>query len=471
MRWIENTIRALSPAIDLEGTPWEAEWANSQRAVFTKTMLISLPLLAAVYIFHYYFFDKPEGLEPSENWLVFRMGAAFVLILTTVFYLSPLNRLRFYKMPGIIATALVGYSQAHVSLNYPPAPWIYPYIFVLAAVLLWRIDAFKSLAFSLLTMLFYLPVLIQAGIHTGTLVSATLVCCIIVILVRSSYSFEVTNFLLQKRNERQQELHYQLQEEFSSRIQSFIPRVISARIQHHVAMENVSVSNASLYVLKPQAKDIACLFSDIRGFTTASKDLENFVNESVIPEVKAVSAQIERNEGIPRKIGDLIFAYYDDNDQLLNLCRAILSGIQLSRQNEVMNATVSAVEIKRYILISSGTAVVGNIGGLDSSVEITALGSPVNFLSRLDETTKIEKLAAKLSPGDIILSPDTAAMLTSSFEIAMQPIYLNEIGVSVRDFAEVEAVYVIKPTPVGEEELANFISLRMSRNQLTSPNL
>ena len=456
MRWLETLFRAVSPAIDLEGTPWESEWKESQRDLFAKVMKISLPLIGLAYIFHYFFFDKPEGLEPIEGWFHYRMGAAALMLLVCAYYFSPLTRWTWYKLPGIVATGFVGFSQAHVTLNYPPAPWIYPFVFVISSVLILRLDAFKSLLFTLASTTLIVPVLVEAGVQFETLISAAIVSCIIAVMVRSSFSFEVNNFLLQKRNEHQQELNLQLQEDFSHRIRSFIPNVISTRIENHVENDNVSVTEASISVLKPSAKQVACLFSDIRGFTQASKDLEKFVHESVIPEVKAVSAQIEANEGIPRKIGDLIFAYYDDEHIELNVVRAVLSGIQLSLKNKAINATVSAIEIKRYILISAGEAVVGNLGGIDSSVEITALGSPVNFLSRLDDATKSPALASLLSPGDLVMSSHAAKILGDVVSIDFQKVDLAELEVSIRDFPETEYIYILQPSAELALKLTTF---------------
>ena len=446
MRWLETLFRAISPGVDLEGTPWESEWRENQRELYAKVMKISLPLIGVAYIFHYFFFDRPEGLQPLEGWFQFRMGAAALMLLVCAYYFSPLVRWSWYKLPGILAVGFVGFSQAHVTLNYPPAPWIYPFVFVISSVLILRLDAFKSLVFTIASTTLIVPVLVDAGVQFETLISAAIVCCIIAVMVRSSFAFEVNNFLLQKRNEYQQELNLQLQEEFSHRIRSFIPNVISTRIENHVDNENVSVTEASISVLKPSAKQVACLFSDIRGFTQGSKDLERFVHESVIPEVKAVSAQIESNEGIPRKIGDLIFAYYDDDRLEINVARAVLSGIQLSMKNKAINATVSTVEIKRYILISAGEAVVGNLGGIDSSVEITALGSPVNFLSRLDDATKLPELANLLSPGDLVMSQQAADILGEVIATDLEQVDLEHLNISVRDFPETNHIYILRPS-------------------------
>jgi class 3 adenylate cyclase len=163
--------------------------------------------------------------------------------------------------------------------------------------------------------------------------------------------------------------------------------------------------------------------------------------------VKASSRAIEQFRGIPRKIGDLIFAYFDYESPAINVLRATLAGIALARLNEDMNATVSSIDINRYILISSGPALVGNVGGLDSSVEITALGSPVNFLSRLDEATKQHGFSKRLSRGDILLCERSAGLLGQlELEFDWDTIDFASIGVEIRDFPEAKRIYSLKPS-------------------------
>ena len=163
--------------------------------------------------------------------------------------------------------------------------------------------------------------------------------------------------------------------------------------------------------------------------------------------MKAASERIEKFEGIPRKIGDLIFAYFDDNSINLNVLRSVLVGIELSQMNRAFNETVSTVEIKRYILISSGEAIVGNLGGIDSSVEITALGSPVNFLSRLDDATKDPRLSKVLEPGDLVMSESTADVLRGmDNRLQLSGYSLSELGIEIRDFPETRNIFVMKPS-------------------------
>ena len=199
--------------------------------------------------------------------------------------------------------------------------------------------------------------------------------------------------------------------------------------------------------MRPKKKHIACLFSDIRGFTEASKDLESFIGDLVLPNVKACTNTIDAHGGIPRKIGDLIFAYFDHENPSLSLVNAMASAMDISRINESQNNGSTGQNIERYILVASGQAFVGNIGGFDSSVEITALGSPVNYLSRIDEITKAPEVAEQLRSGDIIVSnASMLALLSMGIEFEAVRIELDRLGIEVRNFPDEKHIYIVKPS-------------------------
>ena len=101
---------------------------------------------------------------------------------------------------------------------------------------------------------------------------------------------------------------------------------------------------------------------------------------------------------------------------------------------------------------------VGNFGGLDSSVEITALGTPVNFLSRVDELTKEQAIAELLQSGDIILSStakDTLEPLALPLDLV--PLELDKLDLRIRDFPEVRTLYKLTPSPETEALLSELL--------------
>ena len=408
MRWFDSLVSLLFPTLLIENASWQREWQQNQRTSFVSVSRIFFPLVAVGYILHYYLFDLPMELDPIEHWFRFRMLTAAGLFACFAFYCTSLVNRRYYKLPAVLACTALCISQAYVAQWYGLEAWVFCFLFVLASVLLIRTTPLLSLLFVLSVIFVQAPILIEAKVALSNILSGAIVTVMITLAIRSSYIADVRHFLLNQKHADDQKRINELSTEFSNRIASFIPRVIASRLETYVTEQRMSVLEASVEALKARKCDIACLFSDIRGYTQGSKNLDSFVNESVLPEVKLCADAVEEQSGIPRKVGDLIFAYFDANSVLLNLIRAAISGIEIARINEAMNATATQMPIKRYILISSGEAMVGNFGGLDSSVEITALGSPVNFLSRLDDLTKAPEMGSSLEPGNLILCQRSA---------------------------------------------------------------
>ncbi len=447
MRWFESVIAWLFPALLVKGTPWAAEWERKERAAFIFGVRFMLPIIALAYVLHYFFYDMAMGLEPLQRWFWFRFSIAFASLAGLAFYLTPLAwQLHWYRLPAIGICAGFCIGQAYVALWHDPSAWVWCFLLVIGATMILRMTALNSFVFAALVILAQSLILAQAGVPVTYIVSGTLVTFSMVALIRSSYLSDVRNFLLNQENMLVQQKISDLNSDFAGRIRAFIPKVIAQRLQQQVDDEGRTVLEASLDVLAAKQLDIACLFSDIRGFTQDSRDLDKFIRHSVIPEMKVCSDAVERHMGIPRKVGDLVFAYFDSEYVKLNLLRAVAAGLEIARLNADMNATATMVNIRRYILISSGEAVVGNIGGLDSSVEITALGPPVNFLSRVDELTKEPALARLLRPGDILLCERSHRLLSElGLDVRYQRVDLPELGLVIRDFPGTQALYILRP--------------------------
>ena len=445
---LRKALHWLWPELILEGSSARSEWEQEQRSRFRRTARIFFAVAALAYIAHHYFFDIPNRLEPLESWFAFRFTMAAMCVVAAAYYYAEISNNRFYKLPALIILSACSCSQAFVTLAWPEAPWIYPYAFIIISVLVLQLSALKSLCWSLLTASLFVYPLLQAEVPLTAIVSATFFTSFLATFVRSALTYELQAFKVTLERDEERRRNEELQQEFSDRLKSFVPKVIYNRIQLLLSSKSSSPLEAMIEVLAPKRRNVACLFSDIRGFTRRSTDLDVFLEKSVLPEVRESSDVLEDYEGIPRKIGDLIFAYFDDPDEEKNLIRACLAGMSLSKLNQDFNATVASVEIARYILISTGDAVVGNVGGLDSGVEITALGPPVNFLSRLDDATKSPGLARQLTTGDLILHPDAANRLREVCpSIQITDLSLDECNVEIRDFPSTNCIALLRPSP------------------------
>ena len=457
MTWIETTITYLFPTILLEGKPWRSMWEEKERASFVLISRYLFFLAGIGYVGHYFFYDKLMDLQPIDKWFAFRMGAAGISFATLIYYFSPLAKSRFHKLPAIITCWVYCYTQAMVTTWWDGTPWLFSFVFVTGVVMTFRLSPLNSITIASLIIATQTPSLIESGVPLSSIVSAGFVTLLVLMVVRTAHIADIRNFVLNQENVAAQKQIIELNIEFADRVRAFIPKVIAKRLEDYVTQNRLTVLQAAVEVLKARKTNVACLFSDIRGYTQGSKDLEAFVNKSVLPEMKACSDKVEEHLGIPRKIGDLIFAYFDDKSIDKNTVRAITAGMEIARLNQDMNATVTEFEIRRYILISTGEAIVGNLGGLDSSIEITALGSPVNLLSRLDDLTKDPTMLDLLNPGDLIICQNTFSIIERlGIGLDCELIDLDALGLSVRDFPETQLLYRIEPNDRNYDQLQNI---------------
>jgi len=419
-------------------------WKTKERKEFLDFAGPFFFIGAAVYIAHYYFFDLPTGLEPKQHWFQFRASMTILCLATAVFYSSPLAGKGPYRLPALVTGVILCYFQARVTVWYPEAPWLYCSALILMISFVLHTSAVKSLVFASVATALQWPSLLEAGHKTPLLISNFAVTCTIILAMRNAYISNIRFFLLTQQNTESQRRNIELNIEFTDRLRSFIPQQIVKRLEGQLADGRTTVLQAVDDVLRPRKQNIACLFSDIRGFTEGSKELDTFIGDLVLPNIKACTHAVEDFGGIPRKIGDLIFAYYDEENQQANVLNSILSGFEIASINEEQNAGIKNGEIKRYILISAGEAIVGNIGGFDSSVEITALGSPVNFLARVDELTKNERIAKQLKNGDVVVSDEAHSILVQ-LELGLETKQLNlrDLDVQIRDFNDETVLYSV----------------------------
>ena len=455
MRWFEHIFTYLFPTALLEGTPWHKMWRDRERGDFLFAAKLFFPIASVTYIAHYLFFDLPMQLEPQENWLFFRGGMAVACLSTFAIYASSMREFKYYRLPAAITGALICFSQAKVTQAYPDAPWIYCYAFVILCSVILRASQIKSVLFALFLTAIQAPVLAASGLETPAIASATIISALFVAMLRSGYRDDIKYFLLTQQNIDTQRKNIELNIEFSDRIKSFIPGQIAARLESYVLNDRMTVLQAIEEVLRPRKKVITCLYSDIRDFTEKSKDLETFVGNQILPNLKQCTTILEKYGGISRKIGDLVFSYFDSDRELDNLVNAILAGLDIA----TLNSDSSDSDIERYILISTGSAIVGNIGGFDSSIEITALGTPVNYLSRVDELSKVPRVRELLNTSDIVICERSLNILEESgVKLTIRKIDLSDLDLVIRNFTDRRFLYIVERTTNNHEALRRALT-------------
>ncbi len=128
---------------------------------------------------------------------------------------------------------------------------------------------------------------------------------------------------------------------------------------------------------KGQTKDVAVLFSDIRGFTSyTERNPADVVIRNLNRMLQEQSDIVHEFGGdIDKYVGDELMALFDDPLAAVKCAYAIVMRIRkLNRE--------AAIELKVGIGIDYGAVIAGNIGS-DQRKEYAVIGDTVNFASRL----------------------------------------------------------------------------------------
>ena len=143
-----------------------------------------------------------------------------------------------------------------------------------------------------------------------------------------------------------------------------------------------------------EKREATILFTDIRGFTTLSenldpKDVVTLINSIFTP----LSHIITENKGMVDKyIGDAIMAIYNapinvPKHPALACKSAVLMQLEIKKINKTLKAK-GFKEISMGIGINTDFVAVGNMGS-DTKFNYSALGDGVNLASRLESSTKV----------------------------------------------------------------------------------
>lgn len=455
----------LFPETQIAVSPWSAVFWQKDRAKFHKTVGVFAILCALAYVLHYHFVDLPQDKQPSSLWFGYRYGAAAWSLLIFFAYKKNLFR-TFMRTPYFLSCLTLCYFQGQTLIWHPGTP--YQYGFVIAFIMAWSLQT--SMLKSMLAFACFLgiqmPAMFQAEVPTPHLVSNTILFAVSLIFTRLSYKLEIESFLNDMELTAQQQKNIEQSIEFSNHLLAFLPRMIGLRLKSLMARESMPIAAAADVVLKPRTVPVACIYSDIRGFTKKSKNLE-FVSKTALNEIQALSLVVDESQGIPRKIGDLMFAYFDSSDLVENVVKSAICAIRMYQKNKELNSFgLETNAIERRFILTSGLGVVGNLGTSLSSIEITAMGPSVNLAARIDEMTKDQKVTSAIKEGQVICSNDFGAFLKSCVrEAKIYSLELSELSVAIRDFKDESRIWFL------DASLENLEILESHLFQLSKENV
>jgi adenylate cyclase len=141
-----------------------------------------------------------------------------------------------------------------------------------------------------------------------------------------------------------------------------------------------------------ERRELTVLFSDIRGFTTTSEEMEplalvNLLNAYFTPMTRAV---LSHRGLLDKYIGDAIMAVFGAPvhherhvDDALECALAMHAALQALQGDQALQGRPLAIGVG----INTGEMVVGNLGGADR-FDYTVVGDAVNLASRIEGLTR-----------------------------------------------------------------------------------
>lgn len=133
--------------------------------------------------------------------------------------------------------------------------------------------------------------------------------------------------------------------------------------------------------LTPERREVCVLFTDVRGFTQLSQEMEPEKLFRVLSENLSAQVQCVYRFGgyIDKFSGDGVMAVFDGPDKSINSCLCALKMVE----EACVQATGDAAALYQLgIGIHQGEAMIGNIG-IEKQLDYTVIGPTVNLAARL----------------------------------------------------------------------------------------
>lgn len=170
---------------------------------------------------------------------------------------------------------------------------------------------------------------------------------------------------------------------------------IRRAFQHYLAPAVVEtlVEDPAKLRLGGERRELTAFFSDIRGFTTISEELDPAELVVLLNECLGTMTEIILDEGgtVDKYIGDAIVAMFgapmDDRDHALAACRAALRCQHAMDALRTRWLEQGLPPMSVRIGINTGIALVGNMGS-EQRFDYTMIGDAVNLAARLEKANR-----------------------------------------------------------------------------------
>ncbi len=192
-------------------------------------------------------------------------------------------------------------------------------------------------------------------------------------------------------------------------------RALERYVGQDVAHEVLDNPTSYLNALGGQRKEIAILFSDVRGFTTLTEEADPHALVSQLNEYfeEMVSIVFANQGTLDKFIGDAVMAHWGSivsEGPATDTYRAVTTVLQMRQALTRLNQSWRQRGIQEMRVgfgINQGHAIVGNIG-CEAKMEVSVIGDAVNLGSRLEGVTKEYHI-------DCCLGENAAALVRGQF--------------------------------------------------------
>src|SRR5881396_3158226 len=200
---------------------------------------------------------------------------------------------------------------------------------------------------------------------------------------------------------------------------------------------------------------VTVLFSDIRGFTSLSEQLQPEQVEEMLREYLTEMTEIvyKHDGAVDKYIGDCVMALYnvplEDPEHAVKAVRTALEFQERTLAVSKRWEEKLGIAIRNGVGINTGEAVVGTLGSTQI-LQYTAIGDTINLGARLESITKDYKT-------NIIISESTYELVKGQF-------VTKELGdVTVKGKSQPVKIYAVLPTSLDPEwapTVAEYLSTR-----------
>jgi adenylate cyclase len=150
----------------------------------------------------------------------------------------------------------------------------------------------------------------------------------------------------------------------------------------------------------PEERDLAVCFTDMRGFTAFSEEMEPTRLFALVSTLLAEQVHIIQGYGgyVDKFGGDGVMAIFEGPDMVLQSCLCALAIIESVRADDASGVD----EMRRFgIGINTGRAVIGNIGSPEH-LDYSAIGNTVNLAARLCGQAQATSIAVSKAVRDAV---------------------------------------------------------------------